>query len=126
MHLGQVHGEVVGEPAVADPEGLGLRCLGIPHDAEPIVVGVEGHDAAVAPTELLPAADEVDGLGCQAQGSGVGMYRFLPLYGLALASAVHGLKVVDLIPVRVVCPDVCSLLKLGWQIYNPKRHLLAG
>ena len=38
--------KVVGEPAVPGAEGLGARGLGVPHDAEPVVMGVEGHDAA--------------------------------------------------------------------------------
>ena len=35
-HLGQVHGQVVYEPAVAGPEVPGLRRLGVPHDAGPV------------------------------------------------------------------------------------------
>ena len=41
LHLAQVHRQVVGEPAVAGPESLGPGGLGIPHYAEPVVVGVE-------------------------------------------------------------------------------------
>ena len=64
--LGQIHGQVVGEPAVPGPEGLGLRALDIPHDAEPVVVGVEADDTVVPYPEFLLAAGEVDVLGGQA------------------------------------------------------------
>ena len=63
LHLAQVHRQVVGEPAVAGPEGLGLGGLGIPHDAEPVVVGVKAHDAVIADPELLPGAGVVQVLG---------------------------------------------------------------
>ena len=56
LDLGQVRGQVVGEPPVPGSEGLGLRALGVPHDAEPIVVGVEADDAVMPDPELLPAA----------------------------------------------------------------------
>ena len=39
--LGQVGGQVVGEPAVSRPEGRGLRALRFRHGPEPVVVGVE-------------------------------------------------------------------------------------
>ena len=41
LGLGQVGHEVIGEPAVAGPEGLRLGGLGVPHDAEPVLVGVD-------------------------------------------------------------------------------------
>ena len=60
LHLRQIHRQVVGEPPVPGPEGLGLRRLGVPHDAETVLVGVEGHYAVIAYPELLPAAGVVD------------------------------------------------------------------
>ena len=53
LKLRQVGGQVVGEPAVADPEGLGPGRLRVPHDPEPVVVGLEGHDAVVPDPELF-------------------------------------------------------------------------
>ena len=41
LELRQVHGQVVGEPAVAGPEGLGFGRLSVPHDPEPVLVGVD-------------------------------------------------------------------------------------
>ena len=41
LHLRQVDGQVVCEPAVSCFERLGLRGLGVPHDAEPVVEGLE-------------------------------------------------------------------------------------
>ena len=83
LHLAQVHGQVVGEPAVAGPEGLGLGGLGVAHDAEPIVVGVERHDAVIADPELLPGAGVVQVLGSEAQQPGVGMDGLFPFNGAA-------------------------------------------
>ena len=40
--LGQVRGQIVGEPAVAGPEGLGLRRLGVPAMVGSPVAGVLG------------------------------------------------------------------------------------
>ena len=42
-----------------------LGGLGIAHRAEPIVVGVEAHDAVIANPELLTATGELDVLGRQ-------------------------------------------------------------
>ena len=42
LHLGQVSRQVVGEPAVAGPEGLGLRRLGVPVMVGSPVAGVLG------------------------------------------------------------------------------------
>ena len=66
-HLGQVHGQVVYEPAVAGPEVPGLRRLGVPHDAGPVLgvdlmdEGVEsmplpspGHFGVVRPGWMVP------------------------------------------------------------------------
>ena len=64
---------VAGEPAVGGPECLGLRRLGVPHDAETVLVGVEGHYAVIAYPELLPAAGVVDMLrwdGCERYWAG--------------------------------------------------------
>ena len=74
---------LVGEPAVPIPEGLGLGALGVPHNPEPIVVGVEANDAVIPDTELLPAAGVVEVLGGEAQESRIGMDGFLPLDGAA-------------------------------------------
>ena len=63
LDLGQVGGQVVGEPAVAGPEGLGLGGLGVPHDAGPIAEGLEGDYLVVPDPERLPAACKVDVLG---------------------------------------------------------------
>ena len=41
LDLGQVGRQVVGEPAVAGSERLGLGGLCVPHDSEPVFVGVE-------------------------------------------------------------------------------------
>ena len=41
LHLRQVDGQVVCEPAVSCFERLGLRGLGVPHDADPVVEGLE-------------------------------------------------------------------------------------
>ena len=76
-------GQDIGEPAVPGPEGLGLRRLGVAHDAEPVIVGVEADDAVIPDPELLSGAMEVDVLGRQAQESGIGMDGFLPLDGPA-------------------------------------------
>ena len=84
MELGQVGGEVIGEPAVSGPEGLGLRRLGVPHDAQTVRVGLEAHDLVVPDPELLPRPGEVQVLGREAQQAGVGVDRLLPLYGSAL------------------------------------------
>ena len=70
LHLGQVGGQVVDEPSVAGDEGLWLGGLGLPHDAEPVLVGLEGHDPVVTDPELLPAAREVDVLGRVDSGRG--------------------------------------------------------
>ena len=85
-------GQVVGEPAVAGPEGLGLRGLGVPHDAQDVRVGLEAHDLVEPDPELLPRPGEVQVLGREAQQAGVGVYRLLPFYGPApeLARAVIG------------------------------------
>ena len=56
-------GQVVGAPAVAGPEGLGLGGLGVPHDAGPIAEGLERDYLVVPDPERLPAAREVDVLG---------------------------------------------------------------
>ena len=66
LKLRQIHRQVVGEPAVPGPEGLGLRRLGIAHDAEPIVVGVEGYYAVIPDPELLLPAGVVEVLGGEA------------------------------------------------------------
>ena len=71
LELRQVHGQVVGEPAVPGPEGLGLGGLGVPHDAEPIAEGLEGHNPVIADLEPLPAAGEVDVLGLTTKHPGV-------------------------------------------------------
>ena len=60
-----------------------IRGLGVPHDAEPIVEGVEADDAVIPDPEFLPVAGEVDVLGGEAQESGIGMDGFLPLDGAA-------------------------------------------
>ena len=85
LHLGQVGGQVAGEPAVSCPEGLGLRPLGIPHDAEPIVEGVEAHDAVIPDPELLPAVGEAEVLGGESQEAGVGVDGLLPKGGAAVS-----------------------------------------
>ena len=41
LDLGQVGGQVVGEPSVSSREGLGLRALRFPHGSEPVVIGVD-------------------------------------------------------------------------------------
>ena len=87
LGLGQVGGQVVGEPAVAGPEGLGPGGLGVPHDAEPIAEGLEGDYFVVPDPEPLPAACEVDVLGREPEHPGVGVDRLLPLYGPAAEGA---------------------------------------
>ena len=42
LHLGQVGGQVIGEPAVAGPEGLGLCRLGVPVMVGSPVAGMLG------------------------------------------------------------------------------------
>ena len=54
LHLCQVHGEVVREPAVSGPEALRLRGMGIPHDSEAVAERLEVHDPVVPDPELLP------------------------------------------------------------------------
>ena len=85
--LGQVGCEVVGEPAIAGPEGLGPDGLGVPHDPEPVFNGVEGDYLVVPDPEPLPAPGEVDVLGREAQRPGAGVDRLLPLYGPAAEGA---------------------------------------
>ena len=63
LHLRQVDGQVVGEPAVPGPEALRLRGLGVAHQPEPIAEGLEVRGAVVPDPELLPGAGEVDVLG---------------------------------------------------------------
>ena len=41
LDLGQVGGQIVGGPAVPGPEGLRFGGLGVPHDAGPVLVGVD-------------------------------------------------------------------------------------
>ena len=60
-------------------EHLGLGGLGVPHDAGPVVVGVEGYNAVVADPELFPAAGVVQVLGGETQEAGIGVDRLLPL-----------------------------------------------
>ena len=43
LHLGEVDGQVAGEPPVSRLERLGLCGLGIPHDFEPVAEGLEIH-----------------------------------------------------------------------------------
>ena len=59
LHLGQVGGQVVGGPAVAGSERLGPGGLSVRHDAEPVIVGLEGHNPVVPDPELFPGAGEV-------------------------------------------------------------------
>ena len=73
--LGQIGSQVIGEPAVVGPEGLGLGRLSVPHDAEPIAEGLEGDYLVVPDPEPLPAAGEVDVLGGETQHPGVGVDR---------------------------------------------------
>ena len=83
LDLGQVHGQVVGEPAVPSPEGLGPGGLGIAHDAEPVGKGLEAHDAVVADPEPFPAAGKVEVFGREAQEPGIGVDCLHPLDGAA-------------------------------------------
>ena len=55
------------EQGSAGPEGLGLGGLGVPHDVEPIVEGLEGDYLVVPHPEPLPPSGEVDVLGREAQ-----------------------------------------------------------
>ena len=87
LYPGQVHAQVVGGPAVPCWEGLGFGGLGVPHDAGPIIVGLEGHDPIVPHPEPLPPPGKVDGLGREAQHPGVGVDCLLPLYGSAAEGA---------------------------------------
>ena len=87
LELGQVRRQVVGEPAVAGPEGLRPGGLGVPHDAEPIAEGLEGDYPVVPDPEPLPAAREVDVLGREPEHPGAGVDRLLPLYGPAAEGA---------------------------------------
>ena len=41
LELGQVGDQIVREPPAPGPEGLGLRGLSVPHDAEPVGGGFE-------------------------------------------------------------------------------------
>ena len=52
-------GQVAGGPAVSGPEGLGLGGLGVPHDAEPVLVGAWGDYPVVPDPGPLPAYGEV-------------------------------------------------------------------
>ena len=79
--------QVVGEPAVSCPEGLGPGGLGAPHDAEPVAEGLEGDYFVVPDPEPLLAPGEVDVLGREPEHPGVGVYRLLPLYGPAAEGA---------------------------------------
>ena len=76
-----------GEPAVAVPESLGPGSLGVAHDAEPVVVGVEADDPVVPHPESLSGAREVRVLGREAQEPGVGMDCLLPKGGSAAEGA---------------------------------------
>ncbi len=60
---------------------MGLRRLGVAHDAEAIIEGV------VAYPEFLPAAGVVSVLGGEVQESGIGVDGLIPLDGLAAESA---------------------------------------
>ena len=75
-------GQVVGGPAVAGPEVLGLGGLRVPHDPGPVLVGVEGDYPVVPDPKPPPSVGEVDVLGGEAQHLGVGVDRLLPFYGL--------------------------------------------
>ena len=83
LDLGQVHGQVVGEPAVAGPEGLALGGLGVRLDPGPVFVGVEGDYPIIADPEPFAAPGEVDMLGGEAKRPGAGVDSLLPLYGPA-------------------------------------------
>ena len=50
-----------------------LRHLGVLHDGEPVLIGIEGHDAVVPDPETAPPAVEVDVLGGETQHPGVGV-----------------------------------------------------
>ena len=78
LPLGEVDGQVVGEPAVSGPERLGLGRLVILHDAEAVVVGLEIHDPVVAHSELLLGSGEVDVLGGKTEQTRVLVHGFLP------------------------------------------------
>ena len=69
-------------PLVRKAWGWGSR-LGVPHSAEPVLVGVEAHDAVIPHPELLPASCEVDVFGREAQEAGVSVDGLLPQGGLA-------------------------------------------
>ena len=71
LHLREIHGRVVGEPAVPGPEGLGLRGLGVPHYAEPVGGWLGVHDPAVPYPELPGGIWEVEELGGEFWQSGV-------------------------------------------------------
>ena len=90
LHLGQVGGQVVDEPADPGAEALGFGRLGVPHDAQAVLVGIEAHDLVIAHPELLPASREVQVLGGEAQDAGIGLHGLLPLDSPAaeLAGAV--------------------------------------
>ena len=81
----QVGSQVVGEPAVSRPEGLGLGRLGVLHDAEPVIVGVETHNPVVSDPELPaaqrgysldPVPDALDAAGAGAQVGHQALPRF--------------------------------------------------
>ena len=53
LHLGQVDGQVVGEPPVPGPERLGLRGLGVSHYFEPVAEWLEVDNPVVPDPELF-------------------------------------------------------------------------
>ena len=80
-------GQVVGGPAVAGLESLGLSRLGVPHDPEPVTAWFEGDYPVVPDPELLPPSGGVDMLGGEANHADVGLNRLFLLQGHAREGA---------------------------------------
>ena len=102
LHLRQVHGEVVGEPAVPGPEALRLRRLGVPHQPGAVAERLEVHDLVVPDPELLPdgevqvlGREQVEDVPDPVAGAGAGLAEGvagrlagdLPAAGAALSDA---------------------------------------
>ena len=125
LELAQVYGEVVGEPAIPGPEGLGLGGLGVPHDAEPVAEGLEGDYLIVPHPEPPPLPGEVGVLGGETQHPGVGVDRLLPFYGDSGTMLPTGVNLVQM-PGMLSVPLRAILHKTDRSLMGPRaRFLLA-
>ena len=122
LHLGQIDGQVVGEPAVAGLERLGFGGLRVTHDAGSVAEWLEGRDPVVPDPERLPPSGEVDLLGREARHPGVGLDRLSPSL-----SDLHRL----LVSLRLRDPDAAAAVPhqlhvppaQGGDLGNPQQRV---